>query len=98
MPGVPLAIGTVLPKGADTPPTTASKALYIGIYNALIAIIAGISQTFPDLDANWKMGIALAGLVLSALGSPIIAYLKTNQLEQAVQVIDPPGQHAAPEV
>jgi uncharacterized membrane protein HdeD (DUF308 family) len=97
MAGVPLAIGTILPAGSDTPPTTTAKAYAVAIYNGIVALLAGLSQVIPDLSDQARVWIAVAGLVLSAVGSPIVALLKANQLEQAVQIIDPPGKHAVPE-
>lgn len=98
MAGTPLAVGTVLPAGSDTPPTTTKKALYVAIYNAILAILTGIPALVPDIDSQTKLYITIAAFVLSAIGSPIIALLQPNQLEQAIQVVDEPGQHAAPEV
>jgi uncharacterized membrane protein len=98
MAGTPLAIGTVLPVGSDTPPTTTAKAIAVAIYNGIVAVVAGLSQVIPDLSDQTRVWIAVAGLVFSAIGSPIVALLKANQLEQAVEIVDPPGQHAAPEV
>lgn len=98
MAGVPLAVGTVLPAGADTPPTTTKKALFVAIYNGVLAVLTGVPALIPDVETQTKLYITIAAFVLSALGSPIIALLKSNQLEQAVQIVDDPGKHAAPEV
>jgi hypothetical protein len=99
MAGIPLAVGTVLPAGADTPPTTTKKSLYVAIYNGVLAALAGIPALIPDLDTNVKVYITIAAFILSAIGSPIIALLQPNQLQQAVQIVDdPPGAHEAPEV
>lgn len=98
MAGTPLAVGTVLPAGSDTPPTTTKKALYVAIYNGVLAVLTGIPALIPDVDSQTKLYITIAAFALSAIGSPIIALLQPNQLEQAMQVIDPPGDHAAPEV
>lgn len=98
MAGTPLAVGTVLPAGSDTPPTTTKKALYVAIYNGILAVLTGVPALIPDVDTQTKMYITIAAFVLSAIGSPIIALLKSNQLEQSVQVVDEPGDHAAPEV
>jgi hypothetical protein len=98
MAGTPLAVGTVIPAGGDTPPTTTKKALYVAIYNGVLAALTGIPALIPEIDTNVKVYIAIAAFILSAVGSPIIALLQPNQLQQAVQVVDdPPGEHAAPE-
>lgn len=94
MAGTPLAVGTVLPAGSDTPPTTTAKAVTVAIYNGLVLLLAGISQVIPDLSDDSRKWIAVAALVLSTLGSPLIALLKANQLEQSVQILDTPGRHA----
>jgi len=98
MAGTPLAVGTVLPAGADTPPTTTSKAVAVAIFNGILAALAGIPALIPDLDTQVKSYFVIAAFVLSAIGSPIIALLRPNQLEQSVQIVDEPGAHAAPEV
>lgn len=98
MAGTPLAVGTIIPAGGDTPPTTTKKALYVAIYNGVLAALTGIPALIPDLDTHVKVYIAIAAFVLSAIGSPIITLLQPNQLEQAVQIVnDPPGEHEAPE-
>jgi hypothetical protein len=98
MAGTPLAVGTVLPAGSDTPPTSTSKALAVAIFNGILAALAGIPALIPDLDTQVKNYFVIAAFVLSALGSPIIALLKANQLEQSVQIVGEPGAHEAPEV
>lgn len=97
MAGTRLAVGTILPAGSNTPPTTTAKAYAVAIYNGIVAVVSGLSQVIPNLDDDTRVWIAVAGLVFSAIGSPIVALLKANQLEQAVQIVDTPGQHAAPE-
>ena len=97
MAGTPLAVGTVLPVGADTPPTTTKKALVIALYNGVLAVLTGVPALIPDVDTNVKVYIAIAAFVLSAIGSPILALLQPNQLQQAVQIVDDPGKHAIPE-
>ena len=98
MAGTPLAVGTVLPIGADTPPTTTNKAVAVAIYNGILAFLVGVPALIPDIDTNIKVWIGVAAFALSAIGSPIIALLQPNKLQQAVEIVDPPGEHAAPEV
>lgn len=105
MAGTPLAIGTVIPAGGDAQPTTTNKAtaaaLWGGIPAILGGVIAGLDQAdilFPDAP-SWVL--SLISLIL-IIGSPIAgyygAYKTPNQTEQAVQIVDTPGEHAAPEI
>ncbi len=97
MAGTPLPVGTVLPAGSDTPPTTTAKAYAVAIYTGILAFLSGVPALIPDIPTETKVWIAVSAFALAAVGSPIVALLKANQLEQAVQIVDPPGQHAAPE-
>jgi len=69
----------------------------IAVYNGVLAVLTGIPALIPDVDTNVKVYIAIAAFVLSAIGSPILALLQPNQLQQAVQIVDDPGKHAIPE-
>lgn len=105
MSGVPLAVGTVLPIGADAPPTTTAKATAGFLYGlipvvlgALVTILQSTDTLWPDAPPAVK---AVIPVVIILLG-PVLSYFGVqrtpNQLEQAVQIVDDPGKHAAPEV
>lgn len=105
MAGTPLAVGTVLPAGSDTPPTTTAKATAGFLYGlipvvlgALVTVLQSTQTLWPDAPPWVK---ALIPVVLILLG-PVSSYFGVNrtpnQLEQSVQIVDEPGAHAAPEV
>ena len=77
--------------GDPAPPMTTGKALAVAIYTGMVAVLAGVPLLLPDVDEAWKLGIALAGLILTAGGAPVIAWLKTNFVTQPVQVLARPG-------
>lgn len=104
MSGTPLAVGTVLPIGSDTPPTTTAKATAGFLYGlipvlvgALVTILQSTDTLWPDAPPAVK---ALIPVVIILLG-PVASYFGVNrtpnQLQQAVQIVDEPGAHAAPE-
>lgn len=105
MAGVPLAVGTVLPVGADTPPTTTAKATASFLYGLVPVVLGALVTVLQSTDTLWPDAPpwvkALVPVVLILLG-PISSYfgaIRTpNQLEQSVQIVDTPGEHAAPEV
>jgi hypothetical protein len=105
MAGVPLAVGTVLPIGADTPPTTTAKATAGFLYGLIPVILGGLVTVLQTSDTLWPDAPvwvkAAVPLVLVLLG-PVLSYFGVNrtpnQLQQAVQIVDDPGRHAVPEV
>lgn len=91
----PLDPGTVINAGTTGVPMEPQKAQAVAILNGIIALCAGIPQALPDLPSTTKQLIALIGLVVSLVGSPIVAYLVANKAKQDLQVlpvppVDPP--------
>jgi len=80
-------VGTDLRVGDPAPPMSSGKALAVAIYTGAVAVIAGVPQLIPGLDDRWKVILAVVGLVLTAGGAPVVAWLRTNTLTQPVQVI-----------
>jgi uncharacterized membrane protein HdeD (DUF308 family) len=83
----PLNPGTVISAGATGVPLEPQKAQAVAILNGIIALCAGIPQALPDLSTTTKQLIALIGLVVSLVGSPIVAYLVANKAKQDLQVM-----------
>jgi hypothetical protein len=101
MAGTPLAVGTVLPAGSDTPPTTTAKAMAGFLYGlipvalgALVTILTETDTLWPDAPPWVK---SLVPVILVLLG-PVLSYFGVNrtpnQLQQSVQIVDDPGKHA----
>lgn len=105
MAGVPMAVGTVLPIGSDTPPTTTAKATAGFLYGLIPVLLGALVTVLQTSDTLWPTAPewvkALVPVVLILLG-PVLSYFGVNrtpnQLQQAVQIVDDPGRHAVPEV
>lgn len=87
-----LPVGTTIPAGGDTPPMTAGKTVLVAVYNGVVLLLGAVPQLLPNLTEQQKAIVALIALVVSGVGTPIITYLKTNQLKQAVMVMAAPGE------
>jgi hypothetical protein len=103
MAGEPLAIGTVLPIGADAPPTTTAKALAGAVWGGIPAVLGGVlaglqeaDVLFPDAPKWIISTIALVLIIISPLAGYFGVLTTPNKLEQAVQIVDTPGRHEAP--
>ena len=81
------APGTVLPAGADAPPTTTHKAK-AAVYYSLVPVLLGAlldvllqaGVLFPDLSSGWKSAIALAVVALSPFAAYFGVFRTPNKL------------------
>jgi hypothetical protein len=97
MPDDSLPVGTVLPAGGPTPPSTSDKAVSAAVWGAVPAVLALLAtwlesapNTIPSVDPQVWTVLALLLTVATPIVSAIAAQRKGNTLKQPVQITAAP--------